>query len=208
MNWVCYLTLHHSPTSHLWVLSRVEFIYHYPRFVLIYFLRAQILLALILIQITVMLTIVPCYVLYVVRILNLWNSTSISFTKDPSNPRSICTIMSKMGWVKALLGIKVWRGIKNAFLLGNHRNRKVSCGLSLPLWPSRLSHQHLAPESSLLKLNAWHMCIVLNLFFNHSINYISNDILLPGYPFNLPSTHICPFFSPLPVWGNQTAIDS
>ena len=69
----------------------------------------------------------------------------------------------------------VWRGIKNAFLLGGHQGRKVSWVLSLTLWAGYWVF------TGKIRCVAY-VCLLKMYLLIIPLDYISHDIPLPGYP--------------------------
>ena len=77
----------------------------------------------------------------------------------------------------------VWRGIKNAFLLGGHQGRKVSWVLSLTLWAGYWVF------TGKIRCVAY-VCLLKMYLLIIPLDYISHDIPLPG-TLHYPSNYIC-----------------
>ena len=88
----------------------------------------------------------------------------------------------------------VWRGIKNAFLLGGHQGRKVSWVLSLTLWAGYWVF------TGKIRCVAY-VCLLKMYLLIIPLDYISHDIPLPGYPSLTPQTTFALSASTLPGWG-------
>jgi hypothetical protein len=93
----------------------------------------------------------------------------------------------------------VWRGIKNAFLLGGHQGRKVSWVLSLTLWAGYWVF------TGKIRCVAY-VCLLKMYLLIIPLDYISHDIPLPGYPslplklhlYSLPPLCLVASFTHLP----------